>query len=186
MTFSPMSRVAQRLQSKRLKNPLKALQSPLHHLYNGWGSIVTGNGAESRGCDWIGGALCRNQCSCGKPGERNDKLSRRFSARVWSPSFGCVHSRQWADISFTFSDIGIIERGHVFDYPRWRGDGQAVALRGEHMDERRISDLSDSEVHDEITSLGFSLDADNQGRDPSVLREVLHSLATDYEPLLDD
>lgn len=48
----------------------------------------------------------------------------------------------------------------------------------------RLSELSDDELSAEVESLGISLDCDDCGRDVALLGEVLHSVATDYEPLL--
>lgn len=52
------------------------------------------------------------------------------------------------------------------------------------MDKRKIADMSDDEIRTEIKTIGLAVDADNSGHDPGILREVLRSLAEDYEPLL--
>jgi hypothetical protein len=51
-------------------------------------------------------------------------------------------------------------------------------------DTRKIADLTDEEIISEMEEMGLSFEPDNSGDGPQILRETLHSLATNFEPLL--
>lgn len=52
-------------------------------------------------------------------------------------------------------------------------------------DNRKINDLSEEEIIAEMEELGLTFEPINSGLSPVILSETLHSLATNYEPILE-
>jgi hypothetical protein len=54
------------------------------------------------------------------------------------------------------------------------------------MSGRKLSQMTDEEILEQIKRLGMPLDAQNCGHDMDLLDQILESVATNYEPLLQE